>query len=360
LKRFIRRQIKKLSAYILNKHFIYIARHPANNNGFVMVGGLKPLARYSKLYLGLGGKATVSKKLILNAASRLNHLLKTYGMVVSADDKILSAEDSLSVPDFIDVGIDLPEDINTYLKGLPYTARYDVRKIERAGFKCQVFKDDHWVPVFYNTYYQPTMQKRHGDEAYIMPQTKIKALMAQGDYEFAKILDGDTCVGAVLAKIEAEQYHFFKVGWLNGDDSLITKGATAALYWFVINRAFELNKTRVVLGGTPAYLENGVFRYKAKWLASLNTRYYGLNGLFLNPGNQHCYNFLLQVSIIAVNKNGDLIVLSAKAKDNAGVTGIILNNITAWYLLRDTPATTFNIDVACLPPALRPWYQKVV
>jgi hypothetical protein len=353
-------QAVKKSAYgFLKRYFVYLITEPTKKNAFALVGGFGSLPRYSRLYLNTTAKTIISRKTALIPKAFLKRLLNDVGMVVIKEGSIDSISDALIVPDFIELCINLPAEIATYYAQLPNTGKYDVRRIRQHKLTAKITSDAAWIDTFYYQYYQPSMQIKHGDEAFVIPNKTMHSLMQTGNYEFVKIYDGEVCIAAVFAQNSNGKYYFFKVGWLNGDDMFVKKGASAAMYWYTIERAFALQCEQVILGGTPAYLENGVFKYKAKWLASFATKTYGLNKILLNPDNECCYSFLKQVSLLALNKNKKLIVLSSKTRDKTDVTGTVLNNVAAWYVLRESRSAMRSDDVKELPVALQYWYDRV-
>jgi hypothetical protein len=291
------RAVKRGAYIFLKKHLIYIAENTVDKKSFALVGSLHSMPRYKRLYLSTRDGVKVNRKVRLISRLTIERMRNEHGLVVVGHDSPLN--DVLIVPDFVDLSIKLPVDITAYKKQLPNTARYDIRKVERNGLRSRVSNDISQLPIFYKQYYLPSMQSRHGDEAYIMPEAEMTSLFLKGNYEFLNVYCDDYCVSMVLTELKDSKYHFFKVGWLNGDSALVGKGAVAAMYWFSIQRAFTLKCTELVLGGSPAYLESGVFKYKAKWLATVTGEAYSLNQLLLNPDVADCYQFLKHISLIA-------------------------------------------------------------
>ncbi|MBS1522156.1 MAG: hypothetical protein JST50_14235 [Bacteroidetes bacterium] len=144
-------------------------------------------------------------------------------------------------------------------------------------------------------------------------------------------------------------------------DRLLSAGATAAVYWFLIPRAYELGCKSISLGGTPPYLENGVLRYKAKWQARFCREvFYIENYLLLDPSNPSCYQFLHDTSLVVFGLKKSLVVLSSKQRTEADMPGVILDDIDSWFLLRSRRSDSYPDGMEDLPEHLRYWYQKVV
>jgi hypothetical protein len=107
-------------------------------------------------------------------------------------------------------------------------------------------------------------------------------------------------------------------------------------------------------------LENGVFKYKAKWQAGVNPdKYYTENYLLLNPLNTICYDFLKNNSLIVYGLKNTLIVLSSKMPEETGISSNTLNEIKSWYLLRTDYIDNYSSGMEDLPEHLRNWYDKI-
>jgi hypothetical protein len=121
-----------------------------------------------------------------------------------------------------------------------------------------------------------------------------------------------------------------------------------------------LQSSDVLIGGTPAYLESGVFRFKAKWHGRLydNKLVYGFRHLLLDPANPVCYRFLANISLLALGSDGSFIVLSSKHPDQVKIPACFLADIKSWYVLR-TDRPSQSPEAAELPSILRSWYEKV-
>ena len=151
-----------------------------------------------------------------------------------------------------------------------------------------------------------------------------------------------------------------KIGYLNGDVTLLEKGIVTAIYQFRIERAYELKCKSIVLGGTPPFLENGVLKYKAKWQARFcSDMYFTENYLLINPQNRFCYEFLHANSLVVYGLKNTLIVLSSKKPEETKISGHILDDIKSWYLLREERIDNIKTDMEDLPVHLQNWYERI-
>ncbi|WP_426669972.1 hypothetical protein ACPPVU_01760 [Mucilaginibacter sp. McL0603] len=353
--------VKNLAEKLLKEKILLITKDRANNSSFVSIGSIKPLARYKYLYLGRAAHVRYLLKISFNTRKLLPYLLNKTGLVVIKDSGLVDIlrEQVVMQPSFIDLEISLPDTFEDYYKTLT-GARADVRKIKKNGYTSTISKEPGWVDKFFDHYYVPSMRGRHAEEAYIMPRHEIMALIKQPGAEFLDIFSNGQCVASTLCKADGVKYYYLRVGWLNGDDSLLAAGATAAIYWFLIQRAYELGCKSISLGGTPPYLENGVLKYKAKWQARFCPDvFYVENYLLLDPSNPVCYQFLHDTSLVVFGLKNSLIVLSSKLSTDLSMPGIILNDIESWFLLRPQRSEFYPAGMEDLPEHLRYWYQKI-
>jgi hypothetical protein len=263
-------------------------------------------------------------------------------------------------PKFIVLEIPLPSSLDEYFKSVTKDARNNLKKVNKNGFSYVILKDKSWVDTFYNQYYVPTMVGRHEEDAVVLTKHEISVLINQHGIEFVNLFLENECVASAITRVEDGKYYCEKIGYLNGDNSLLEKGVVTALYQFRIQRAHELGCKTIVLGGTPPFLENGVLKYKSKWLARFsNDHYYNAKYLLLNPKNLACYEFLRDNSLVVFGLNNSLIVLSSKLPTTINISGIILDDIKSWYILRLEPSDSYQTGMEDLPLHLRYWYEKV-
>ena len=357
IKRALQNIIKQLF-----KHLIITTKDKTSERSFATIGSNESIARYSHLYLGKETNSTNSLRLVFDFSKSMMNIAKKSGLVILRNvDLAKSIRDKVVMqPNFIELEIHLPTSIEAYFKSLSDDAKNNLKKASKAGFSSHFSKDKDWIDIFYDQYYLPTMQGRHAEEAAVFPKRYLKFLTTLPGTEFLKVFLGDQCVASAVTRLDQEKYYCEKIGYLNGDESFLKMGVTNAIYQFRIERAYELGCKKIVLGGTPPFIENGVFKFKAKWQARINPDiYYNENYLLLNPSNHTCYEFLYKNSLIVYGLNNSLIVLSSKLPKDTKISSPILNDIESWYLLRSERADSYPIGMENLPEHLRFWYNKV-
>lgn len=346
----------------LKKYFILTTKDKSSEASFVTLGARHPDARYKYLYLGRETEVINSLKFSINIGKVITHLLHKSGLVVMTDLNLSNSirDQVVRQPYFINLEITLPDTLEEYIKSVSSDARSNLKKIKKMGFTLTISKDKNWVNTFYDQYYIPSMVGRHSEDASVAPKNEVVDLINEPGAEFHQVFLGDQCVAAGLRVVEGEVISGSKIGYLNGDFSLLEKGVNTAIYQLIVERAFELGCKRINVGGTPPFLENGVLKYKSKWQPGLcKDIHYYQNYLLLDPTNNTCYKFLLNNSLIIFGLNDSFVVLSSKLPEATKIHGVLLGDIQSWYLLRSERAESIPVGMEDLPEHLRYWYDKL-
>jgi len=326
-------------------------------DGFAIFGDTERRDHYVRVFLGAPRATRLRMGLhSRNFASAAMSLLKRYGLVVIPDTGITDElrPYHLRVPRFVEMTLDAGESEASFLDMLPRSARRDLRCIQREGFEPEVDGGPGWAEVFCADYHEKSVRHRHGAEGFVMAADDVRRLILEEHCEFICLRQGGGRVAALLGQPSDSGYLLGRVGWLHGDPVLGRSGVMSALYWFAIRRARELGIRRVRLGGTPAYLEDGVFQFKMKWTAGLDAQdtRFGWSGLLIDPGHPKLAEFLGRWSIIAQDDDGrGLAVFSVRRPGEVNMSAPVERSLSAWYRL-DTArmASTAGRGIA-------PWRQ---
>jgi len=360
------RTLKKITKYILKnwlfRKYAIVTKDKNNNQSFLTIGSQKASSRYKSVYLGKDANASNSLIINSNIHNKLDKFHTQYGLICIKDSSLATSNRNLFVmqPEFIVLEIPLPDTYEVYIKSITNDARNNLKKVQKVGFTCFISNDKTWVDTFYNNYYIHTMIDRHSEDASITAKWEMRSIINKPGAEFVKLFLDGKCVAAALTLLENEKYICHKIGYLNGDVSLLQKGIVTAIYEFRIKRAYELGCKAIVLGGTPPFLENGVFKYKAKWQARFcPDLYFNKNYLLFNPFNNFCHNFLQSNSLVVFGLKNTLIVLSSKKPTESGISSNTLDDIKSWYILSPNYIENYASEMEDLPEHLRHWYEKI-
>lgn len=360
------RTLKTITKYVLKnwlfRKYAIVTKDKNNNQSFLTIGSRKASSRYKSVYLGKDANASNSLIINSNIQNKLDKFYTNYGLICIQDSSLVTSNRNLFVmqPEFIVLEIPLPDTYEVYIKSITNDAKNNLKKVQKVGFTCSISNDKTWVNTFYKDYYVQTMVDRHSEDAAVIPMWEMLSIVNNPGAEFVKLYLDGICVAAALTIFENDKYICHKIGYLNGDVSLLQKGIVTAIYEFRIKRAYELGCKAIVLGGTPPYLENGVFKYKAKWQARFCPElYFNENYLLLNPLNKFCYDFLQTNSLVVFGLKNTLIVLSSKKPSESGITSKTLNDIKGWYMLSSDYIENYASEMEDLPEHLRHWYEKI-
>lgn len=143
------------------------------------------------------------------------------------------------------------------------SVRREFRTLQKYGYVYEISHDDRDFEMHYHTMYLPTMEKRHGDVAIIVPKEEAKRHFRRGCLLLVK-RDGRIVAGCVC-RAQGERVRYIYMGIVNGDEQLMKEGVTGALYISLIRWTHEAGYKTCDFLGTPPYLRMGVFQYKRKW-----------------------------------------------------------------------------------------------
>ena len=171
---------------------------------------------------------------------------------------------ALTVPRFVGVTTKLPATVEAFRASLGSSAREDLRRIRVHGYEARFERDPAWVDTFCSRYHLPSMRRRHGDRTIVHSRSQMRACL-RADGEFVQVWAGDRCIAAGLQRRSGNWLSLHCLGWIDGDEAWTRKRCVAAIYWFRVQRAFELGCTELDFGGSPPFAESGLVEYKAKW-----------------------------------------------------------------------------------------------
>ncbi len=299
---------------------------------------------------------------LLGTAHTLRRLARRHGVAVAAQSELPHSiiADTLTVPRFICLSIDLPPVWEDYVKRLGSSARDDLRRVRSQGFEGRITNDSSCAPEFYERFHLPTVLARHGDEALRFNFETVFNDLCSPETELIRIFHQDRWVAGVIGRLQPDGYRLLHLGWLQADPDLLRRGVISAVYHAGLRRAFELGQRKLILGGTLPYLEDGVFAYKAKWGARID--YAGnSSGEFawlINPAHPNARRFLQTRTLLARTSAGRVVAFSSRTHLTERIYEPALASLSSWYRLLDAPDSARGLRAADVPAALRPWFTE--
>jgi hypothetical protein len=241
------------------------------------------------------------------------------------------------------------------------TKSTDLRLVRKYRYACDVVTDPPALKSFYNELYLPYINLRFQGAVQTVDDEWLIAVAEKGG--LLRILNKDQVIaGAVLYR----QKQFLDWVWVgalmqNGQD--LNKGAFSSLYYHSIKYAHDEGFPKIKLGGSRAFLTDGVYRFKRKWGAQIVRGRYNDTALYIdfNFQSQICKQWLETSAFITEYRRrfyANLFVFNETASNeqlinrienliSPGLHGI---NVYSSSRLADLPASigscqVYNIDI---------------
>lgn len=291
---------------------------PENGSALAVFGASTAVQTYCREFFGEQAPHVRARRVVHLAGweHALSDACRTCGLVVVNGCPPPSGlrKKAITVPRYVRMRLAVPGDLEAYRSGLPSQAQRDLERIRKGGFSWNLSEEMGWVEAFAGRYHQPAVEARHGAAAWAESVRDMRSALQARCGEFLKVMSGDRCVAAAFCLRRHPLYVAHSFGWENGDPAMLRNGAMAAVYWFLIERAFALGCTDIDLGGVPSYLESGLLGYKAKWGARIvpEASHYPDDHLLMNPGLPGIRHFLENRSLLGRGPGSTLEVFSVR------------------------------------------------
>ncbi len=141
------------------------------------------------------------------------------------------------------------------------------RRIRINGLEYEVTRDSRKFDDFYHNMYLPHILRVHGRSAFVTSYELMRKRLEHSDLLLV-MKQGEPISGCMISYFEAVP-RMKSLGVRDGDPEYLKFGATAALYYFSLLYMEGKGLPRFGLGGSRAFLHDGVLRYKRKWAQKL-------------------------------------------------------------------------------------------
>jgi hypothetical protein len=141
----------------------------------------------------------------------------------------------------------------------------DLGRIKRAKLKYVVTTSVDLYNDFYYKMYKPYLLMRYGKTALEIDYEKNLKRLQSGVCDLLLVIKGDRYIAGNLIKYDNDGTECFVNGVLNGDESYLRYGALAATYYFTCQYLERRGYKCVNVGGSRAFLADGLINYKKKW-----------------------------------------------------------------------------------------------
>jgi hypothetical protein len=178
--------------------------------------------------------------------------------------RINRAGEYLEIPDWVNMAVELPDTWEAVVRSFRQTTRNnDLRLIRRNGYRCRPTTSREVLEDFYDRFYVPFVNHKHGGDSVIAPRKHVLKRGAQG--ALLQVLKDEEVVAAGVVYPEGEALFFLWMGLPPQYIDSPPEAAISALYFFGIRYAFDHDYKVVDFTGNRAFLDDGAFRFKRKW-----------------------------------------------------------------------------------------------
>lgn len=206
------------------------------------------------------------------------------------------------IPCWVDGCVDLRKDPDEFFQN-SRSARYNLRKVLRAEFEVSYAKDLSSFNLFYHKMYRPYILNVYNDAAQIEEYDSLKeSFLKYG--ELLLLEQSSQVIGGLLMLQRNGIAIAYKLGILDGDIRTARNGTTSALYYYSMKRANALGFKKMRLGGSRAFLSDGVLKFKLD-CCDMQIDHYSSDAYFLlkflrmSEGVRH---YLLKNSFVHIDR----------------------------------------------------------
>ena len=141
-----------------------------------------------------------------------------------------------------------------------------LRLIKRHGYEAVPTRDEKHLQDYYDRMYVPYTLATFGEGATLHSLQAAKVLGANLEVLLLqKKSQPGEYLGGFLVIYEASAPRLWSVGVLNGDRELVRAGVLAALYYLSFQYLAKQGFTRLNLGGSRPFFNDGILRYKRRY-----------------------------------------------------------------------------------------------
>lgn len=347
----------------MSKHHVLVTSQAADGAALDVLDDPRMQEALAAAYLG--DTSTPELHLVYlpaEPAPALQKLSKLHGLAICPAD-VLPPDDratALIVPRYVCLSIPLPATLLTYQKNLGATAAAEFALIAGQEFHLRITHDADLLPEFHAKFFAPSVTGSQGGEPVASTLPELQAILAGEKAEFIQIFLDEQWVAGAMAVREPERYRLVCHGWLNGDNAFLKRGARAAVYHAVLDRACNLGVPTLVLGNTLPFLEDPLFAYKTQWSAQLDAQETRSadSAWLLNPAHPHVHRFFEAHTLIARGPDNRFIAFGAAMPLADATCGPLMGSLSAWYRLLDRPDPALSTTDDAVPRALQPWFTS--
>lgn len=227
---------------------------------------------------------------------------------------LLKNKDDLFVPMWLEAHLEIP------IVARNRSSVSSLKSIEKNGLTYTMTTAPDQLRDFYCNMYLPAIRGRHRDGAFLDSFQEIMGPVERGECELLSISKGDEAIAGVLILNNETPPKLWKCGVRNADPKLFKAGAMAAVYAFSSRHLHEYGHDVMNLGGTRAFLSDGILFYKAKFGAGFRPqgpRGFILKSLSYSKGLENFFTHNPMLCLDGGKLGGAVFVDNDDVKDSA-------------------------------------------
>lgn len=174
--------------------------------------------------------------------------------------RFLRAKNLFYVPCWVGGEVDISH-LETLLSNS--SIRSDMRRIRKFKLSYTIAKDPAALDDFYHNMYIPQVTGSHRDAAYVEPYEHIKEVF--GQCELLLVRRDGASVGGIIIAYDKASPRLWSLGVRDARAEYRSMGVVGALFYFALEHLKREGYSKVGMGGSRAFLNDGVIQYKKKW-----------------------------------------------------------------------------------------------
>lgn len=283
--------------------------HQSGKIGTLLVAGHDPWVRYlpRRFFAEEPQCEEIGNVLLWELPSYLQRLRALVDMTIVRVDRISGqkflGKDYLAVPEWVGMRLTVPNDLDALVCS-NRSIREDLRLARKHKLQSLVTEGEERFHEFYDSMYFPFSNARHGAMAFVKSRHDLRCRLRKGGILW--IIHDHVPLAGILFERKNHTLDLQAIGMVTGDLPLKKRGIMAALYYYSIAHARQLNCAEVDFRGVRPSLHDGLFRYKRKWGNTLYDKtetYYDLL-IHWNDSRGVIKDFLSHTSLIFREEGG--------------------------------------------------------
>ena len=183
-------------------------------------------------------------------------------MILKVNDtlcKVIKRNRDFYIPLWVHGEVDIP------LSSLKRSIKCIVKKINREKLSFEVTTEECKISAFYHNMYLPYVNQRHGNVVILTEYKDVKQHLEAGVCDLMLITKKNEYIAGMLILYQENGPRLWLLGIKDGDQCYLKDHAGIACYYLASSYLQEQGYGSVNLGGSRAFLNDGVLQFKKKW-----------------------------------------------------------------------------------------------